>query len=147
MEFFEEIETHTADPATLKGRIRISSLPRFCRSIDSVISDRHDSGEIYSVWGQFRVSREEIRNGVRFAFVDCPHAFAWTVTCHENRKLLVVHCTIDDREADRDFVESIEEFVTDWGVGLATVLSEQAQKPEWPDLAVAPMRNNGLPKE
>jgi len=126
MEFFEEIERHTTKPETLKDRIRISSLPRFCRSIDSVISDHQDSGEIYCVWGHFNISREEIRNGVRFAFVDCPHAFAWTVTCHEKRNMLVVHCTIDDREADEDFIESIEEFVADWGTGLTKVLSENA---------------------
>jgi len=126
MEFFAEVETPGATPETLKNRIRISSLPQFCRSIGSVISDHDDSGEIYAVWGQFNISREEIRNGVRFAFVDCPHAFAWTLTCHANRDRLVVHCTIDDRNAEEDFVESIEEFVADWGTGLLSLLSENA---------------------
>jgi hypothetical protein len=32
--------------------------------------------------------------------------------------MLVVHCTIDDREEDEEFVETIKEFVADWGFGL-----------------------------
>jgi len=118
MEFFEEIERQGVDVDALKNLLQISSLPNHCRSIDSVISDDHNAGEIYCVWGQFNISREIIRNGVRFALSDCPHAFAWTITYHEDRNMLVVHCTIDDREEDEEFVETIKEFVADWGFGL-----------------------------
>lgn len=124
MEFFEEIERQGMDVEALVDILRISSLPNLCRSIDTVISDNRNAGEIYCTWGQFNISREEIRNGVRFALVDCPHAFAWTVTCHESRNMLVVHCTINDREEDEEFIDSIREFVTDWGVGLRKVLPE-----------------------
>lgn len=112
------------DIDALKGLLQISALPNHCRSIDSVISDKHNVGEIYCVWGQFSVSREEIRNGVRFALLECPHAFAWTITYHEDRKILVVHCTIDDRDEDEEFVETIKDFAADWGFGLANALPE-----------------------
>lgn len=124
MEFFEEVERHGIRIEALKDLVQISALPGLCSSINSVISDDHNEGEIYCVWGQFTISRQVIRNGVRFAFPDCPHAFAWTVAYHEDRNRLVVHCTIDDREEDEEFVESIQQFASDWGVGLADVLRE-----------------------
>jgi len=124
MEFFEEIERQSVDIEALKDLLQISELPNYCRSIDSVISDNHDVGEIYCVWGQFKVSREVIKNGVRFALLDCPHAFAWTITYHEDRNMLVVHCTIDDREEDEEFIESINEFAADWGYGIGNALPE-----------------------
>ena len=124
MEFFEEVERQGVDIEELKDLLQISALPSHCRSIDSVISENHNVGEIYCVWGQFNISREVIRNGVRFALLDCPHAFVWTITYHEDRNMLVVHCTIDDREEDEEFVESILEFVSDWGFGLGNALPE-----------------------
>ena len=124
MEFFEEVEKQSVDIEALKDLLQISVLPSLCRSIDSVISEDHNEGEIYCVWGQFNISREVIRNGVRFALLDCPHAFAWTITYHEGRNMLVVHCTIDDREEDKEFIESIQEFVSDWGYGLGNALPD-----------------------
>lgn len=122
MEFFEEIERQDVDVEALKDLLRISSLPDCCGSIHSVLCDDHDLGEIYCVWGQFDVSRQVIRHGVRFALLNCPHALAWTVTYHKDRNRLVVHCTIDDREESEEFVESIEAFVSDWGYGLSNAL-------------------------
>ena len=118
MEFFAEVATPGVEVEALREQLQVASLPSLCRSIDTVLAERHDGGEIYCVWGQFDVSREEIRNGVRFALRDCPHAFAWTVTYHEQRATLVVHATIDDREEDEEFVETIRQFVRDWGDGL-----------------------------
>jgi len=124
MEFFEELESQGVEIEAIKDLLRISALPGYCRSIDSVISENHNVGVIYCVWGQFNISREVIRNGVRFALLDCPHALAWTVTYHEDRNMLVVHCTIDDQEEGKEFIESIQEFVSDWGIGLGNALLE-----------------------
>jgi hypothetical protein len=38
--------------------------------------------------------------------------------------MLVIHCTIDDREEEEEFFETIKEFVTDWGFGLGNALPE-----------------------
>jgi len=124
MEFFKEVERQGVDIEALKDLLRISALPSHCGSIDSVISENHNLGEIYCVWGQFNISREEIRNGVRFALLDCPHALAWTITYHKDRNMLVVHCTIDDREENKEFIESIKGFVSDWSFGLGNALPE-----------------------
>jgi len=124
MEFFEELERQGVEIEAIKDLLRVSALPSYCRSIDSVISENHNVGEIYCIWGQFKISREEIRNGVRFALLDCPHALAWTITFHEDRSMLVVHCTIDDQEEGNEFIESIQEFVSDWGIGLGNALLE-----------------------
>ncbi len=124
MEFFKELERPDVNIDALKDLVKISALPDLCRSIDSVISDNHNVGEIYCLWGQFNISREVIRNGVRFALLDCPHALAWTITYHVDRKMLVVHCTIDDRDEDTEFIESIQEFVCDWGIGLDNAFPE-----------------------
>ena len=122
MEFFEEIQNPGVDAEALKEHLQISALPGYCESISTVISDSKSIGEIYTVWGQFSVSRQEIRNGIRFALIDCPHAFAWTITHHDNRNRLLVHCTINDREEDEEFIESIRDFVSEWGAGLSNGL-------------------------
>lgn len=124
MEFYEEVKKQGVDIEALKGLLRISALPGLCRSIDSVVSDDHDRGEIYCLWGQFDVSREAIRNGIRFALLNCPHALAWTITYHEKRTMLVIHCTIDDREGDEEFIESIRTFLLDWRHGLSDALPD-----------------------
>lgn len=124
MEFFEELEKSGVDVEVLKGLLRISTLPCHCHSIDSVISEHQNGGEIYCVWGQFTVSRQLIKNGVRFSLLNCPHALAWTITYHEERAMLVVHCTIDDREVDMEFLESILLFVSDWRLGLSNAFPD-----------------------
>jgi len=126
MEFFEEVKRLGIDIEALKDLLKIKALPSLCGSINSVISDNNDKGEIYCIWGQFIISREVIRNGVRFALLDCPHAFAWTITYHEARNMLVVHCTIDDQEEAEEFIETIQEFASEWRLGLSNVFPENA---------------------
>jgi len=122
MEFFSEIENVDLASAELKKLLAIDSLPGLCRSISTVVSDERDRGDIYCVWGEFEVRRDEIRYGVRFSLPGCPNALAWTITVHEESRLVVVHCTIDRKEHDEDFVESIHEFVADWSDGIRTAL-------------------------
>ena len=124
MEIFEEVQKQGVDIEGLKDLLRISTLPDLCDSIDSVISEDHDKGEIYCLWGQFDVSREVIKKGVRFSLLSCPHALAWTITYHEKQSMLVIHCTIDDREADKEFIESIQQFVSDWSHGLSNATAK-----------------------
>ena len=118
MEFFQELRLPALDVGVLQDSLRIATLPDHCASIDRVMSDQGDRGEIYCLWGQFRVSREPICKGVRFSLLNCPHALAWTVAYHAWREKLVIHCTIDDRETDPEFAESIEQFLSDWSAGL-----------------------------
>ena len=123
MEFFAKVDNRGIDSNTLFDRLTIDVLPEFSPSIDKVLTISSSlKGEIYSIWGQFEVSREKIRNGVRFALLNCPHAFAWTIAVHDHLDVLVVHCTIDKEEEDREFVESIQQFVADLAQSLAVKL-------------------------
>ena len=125
MEFFASIKVPSVSAEQLDERISMDRLPELCDSIDSVVSiQSQNRGEIYCVWGQFQVSRERIKNGVRLALVTCPHALAWTVTSKNDGQIVVVHCTIDDEQAEVEFVETIEQFVNDWAQGLKLALSK-----------------------
>lgn len=121
MEFFAEVERSVHDTSSLKQLLTIARLPELCGSISSVIADAGDSGVIYAIWGEFAINREELKYGVRFSFPQCPNALAWTITMDEENNPIIVHCTVNRQEHDEDFVESIEEFVNDWSVGLANL--------------------------
>ena len=98
--------------------ITISDLPRFCSSIYEVMHDDGDHGEINCLWGVFIVHREVIKDGLRFTLPGCPNAVAWTITVESSNDEIVVHLTINQKQHDPDFIESIEQFVNDWRTGL-----------------------------
>ena len=121
MEFFREVKAVTIDEHDLKKVLTISTLPEYCSSIDTVISEKNNEGEIYCLWGQFNIKREAIKYGVRFSLLNCPHALAWTITYNQKAHEITIHCTIDKKEEDKDFIESIDEFVSDWKSGLSNI--------------------------
>ena len=47
--------------------------------------------------------------------MSCPNALQWTVTAGNG---VAVHCTIRRTEHDPDFIESLEQFVENWRIGL-----------------------------
>ncbi len=119
MEFFATaaVQVRATD---LQRQLAIGNLPHWCASIDKVLENEGDRGSIYCLWGEFRVHRELIRDGVRFSLPTCPNGLQWTVTvensAHSGQAL--VHCTINRREHATDFIESVERFVGDWKAGL-----------------------------
>jgi hypothetical protein len=118
MEFYAVAEVDSS-PIMIQRDISISKLAEHCASIDKVLSAEGDSGAIYCIWGEFKVHRELIRQGVRFTLPGCPNALQWTITSvTDGKKLVRVHLTIDRPEHDPDFVESLEQFVSDWKQGL-----------------------------
>ena len=118
MEFFREIETGDIDIGKLQGMLTIARLTELCASIDKVLQDNGNDGEIYCIWGQFIVHRENLKQGVRFTLPFCPNAFAWTVGYNKNINKLVIHSTIDRKEHDQDFIDTINQFMDDWQEGL-----------------------------
>jgi hypothetical protein len=118
MEFFATAAV-ALDEAELHRRLTIGNLATLCGSIDRVLHEDGDAGEISSLWGQFRVHREPIRAGVRFSLPRCPNALAWTITGGtDGPEPVVIHCTINRRDHDPDFVESLRQFVEDWRIGI-----------------------------
>ena len=122
MEFYQEVHSANADVMSLKKLLTINSLTSLCASISTLATPKENEGDIYCIWGEFHVKREEIRNGVRYSLLDCPHALAWTITLDEISQNVIIHCTIDKTDADSDFVDSIHEFVQDWSNGIAEAL-------------------------
>ncbi len=119
MEFFATTII-PASVADLQRRLTIKELPRWCASIEKVLSDAKSSGEICCVWGTFHTNREELCDGVRFSLPGCPNAFQWTVTTGRppNPRHTVIHLSINRTEQDQDFIDSIMKFVDDWKAGL-----------------------------
>ena len=122
MEFFQELNHSSLDLPQLSEALTISNLPSLCDSINSVISDHGNQGEIHCVWGQFNVTREELKTGVRFSLVNFPHAFAWTITLHDDPQKLVIHCTNDKQHLEQDFFDTIVVFMEDFVKGLGKLL-------------------------
>lgn len=119
MEFFATADIRL--PATeLQRHLRIATLPDYCASISKVLGSDGDKGNIYCVWGEFRVHREVIREGVRFTLPGCPNALQWSITAEGKspNNHVVVHATINRREHAPEFVESVQTFVADWRTGL-----------------------------
>jgi hypothetical protein len=119
MEFFATAAI-PASVTELQRRLIISDLPSWCASIDKVLSDEGSCGEIYCLWGTFRVHREDIRDGVRFSLPGCPNALQWTVTTGQlpQPQHIVIHLTINRTEHDQDFIDSNRQFVDDWKAGI-----------------------------
>ena len=84
MEFFATT-TIPASAADLQRRLTISELPRWCASIEKVLSDAKSSGEIYCVWGTFHTHREDLRHGVRFSLLS-----TFSIEAHQRGSSLIV---------------------------------------------------------
>ncbi|RDH84072.1 MAG: hypothetical protein DIZ80_08030 [endosymbiont of Galathealinum brachiosum] len=119
MELLDEIFNINISHNDLVNVLTINHLPRLCNSIDTVISDEKDKGVIYCVWGQHRINREEIKNGVRFYFPTCPNELALCVTRTQDKISIV--CTTNTEITDDDFIDSIMEFQQDWVKGTKLI--------------------------
>jgi hypothetical protein len=121
MEYFEEVKNNGLDVNRLKSLLTIENLPELCAFI-SVTDDRKNTGTIYCDWGQQTLSRDEIKNGVRFSSVTCPDALAWTVTLEDTENIVLVHCSTNKKQHEEEYNESILEFMRDWSTGLNNAL-------------------------
>ena len=117
MEFFEETNQTDIDVFSLQQLLTINNLPTLCKSITNVIFDNKINGSIYCLWGEFEINRDVLKYGIRFSMPKCPNALAWTITMNRDG-ILTIHCTINKKEHDQDFIDSIEEFTSDWKIGL-----------------------------
>lgn len=117
MEFFKTIPASDVTSQDLQQLLSIDQLPALCRSISSVISDEQTHGVIYCLWGEFKINREVLKQGIRFSLPTCPNAFVWSITVEEDRSI-VIHGTINKMTHDDDFLDSIAEFFNDWWDGV-----------------------------
>lgn len=128
MEFFAYAKVRMS-ASDIQRHININNLTEWCSSIDTIIDAQDERGDIYCVWGEFRIHRELIHDGVRFTLPNCKNAVQWTVSPNpENNAQVMVHCTINREHQDADFVESLEEFVEAWSDGLEEWPQRRAEK-------------------
>lgn len=125
MEFFAAASV-PARASFLQTHVGIDTLPRLCASIQTVLSSDGERGEIQCAWGQLRVHRELIRDGVRFTLPGDLNALQWTITAGHGAGsgVVHVHCTTSQRELDAALVDSLERFVADWKRGLEQSLAK-----------------------
>jgi hypothetical protein len=85
-----------------------------------ILNIENDAVNIGSIWGEFTLSRNEIKGGVRFALVECPNALTWSITTGypPKKEQIILHLTINRMEIDQNFMEEINEFIDDWEIGL-----------------------------
>ncbi|MCW9059732.1 MAG: hypothetical protein OQL11_12755 [Gammaproteobacteria bacterium] len=119
MEFFASLPGQLS-ASELQAALSIASLPDLCGSIDSVLRCEGDQGRVYCVWGEFDVVRTPIQGGVRFTLLNCINSVTWSLTTDlpPDPDTIVIHLSINRREQDADFVESLEQFAQDWREGL-----------------------------
>jgi len=112
----------------LQRHVRIDNLPQWCASIEKVLDHEGERGNVYSVWGEFRIRREVIHEGVRFTLPGCINALQWTLTA--GAEGVTIHATINRKQHDPDFIESLEQFVADWQHGLDAGLARIRKGPD-----------------
>lgn len=114
MEFFRTINGKTNE-----NRIKTILDLRHLESMSSQLflleplSD--DLVRIGSLWGEFTLTRQEIKGGLRFSLLECPNALTWTITTgyEPAPESIIVHLTINRTEKDQEFLEEIKDFLDD----------------------------------
>jgi len=118
MEFFKIIEKQTSEE-NIQEKITPQNLENFTESMFLLEQLENDfSGA--TLWGEFLISYDKIKGGVRFALLDCPNALQWTITTDfsAERNKIVLHATINQTQKPDEFIEEIEEFLMEWEAGL-----------------------------
>lgn len=118
MEFFRIIDIKSSEQE-LKDKLSLQNLEDFCLS-SFPLNNGTEVSKIGGMWGEFTLRRDEIMGGVRFSMLDCPNAFAWTITTGypPARDGLVIHLTINRTRKQEEFVEEINQFLNDLENGL-----------------------------
>jgi len=118
MEWFTEAHVRLRE-TDLQRRLRIDNLPEWCAAIGEVLACKGDKGRVRCVFGEHKLHREMILDGVRFTLPLSGHALQWTVTATAGRPGAVrVHCSTNCREHDPAWIASLEEFLAGWKAGL-----------------------------
>ena len=118
MEFFRIIDKQVSE-ATIQNGIRPESLNDFTESMFLLKKENHNFKGA-TLWGEFNISYDKIKGGVRFSLLDCPNALAWTITTGFPPEInkIVLHATINSTQKPDEFIEEIEEFLDEWETGL-----------------------------
>lgn len=119
MEFYGLANWQTTEQE-IQQKVRLDNTPDLCEMIYYLIESQGELCKFDTFWGQHHLRREKINGGVRFTMPDCPNGLSLTVTTGHppDPQNVFVHCTINRLEHDPNFIETLEEFVGSWVIGL-----------------------------
>lgn len=118
MEFFRILDM-TVSEADLQEKITPQTVDEFTETM-MFLEGGMSQFKGVTLWGEFQISYNQIKGGVRFALLDCPNALCWTITSgyEPNKDGIVLHCTINRTEKPEGFIEEVNEFLDEWETGL-----------------------------
>ncbi len=124
MEYFKIIKMKTTEDHIQKS-LELNNLDEISTEIFNLDVPGQEVSNIGGIWGEFTLSRSEIRGGIRFALLECPNALCWTITTGfpPEPESIVIHLTINRQQTNQEFIEEIEEFLADHCVRLEDFLS------------------------
>ena len=120
MEYFRIIDIKTTEEE-IQANICPENVAEFAETM-LYLSSEHNYFNGSTLWGEFKISFDKIKGGVRFSLLDCPNAIAWTITTGfpPQRNQIVLHSTSNRTQKPAEFIEEHEEFLDEWEEGLQT---------------------------
>ena len=118
MEYFRILNRQVTE-AKIQSNITPESIDTFAETMLFLEPVEHYFRGL-TLWGEFTISYDKIKGGVRFTLLDCPNALSWTITTGfpPDREKLIIHCTINRIQKPSPFIEELKEFLDEWEEGL-----------------------------
>ncbi|TJY35996.1 hypothetical protein [Pontimicrobium aquaticum] len=126
MEFFRivKVETQSED---IQEVLTLENLESMTNEMIVIDANNESEASIGGIWGEFTLTRNNIRGGLRFALLECPNALTWTITTGFNPdpEAVIIHLTINRQQPKETFIEEIEEFLDDHSNCLQQIFKKQ----------------------
>ena len=124
MEFFKIVNVKTTE-SQIQNSLTLDKLEALTSQIFVLERINENEATMGGIWGEFQLSRHEIKGGLRYSLTDCPNALAWTVTTGypPARQAIVIHATINRERKHPDFIEEVEDFLDDQATCLEKAYS------------------------
>lgn len=121
MEYFRIIKLKTTEQ-DIQRHLTLGNLDKISTEIFNLDAPNKTEANIGGIWGEFTLSRIEIKGGVRFSLLECPNALCWTITTGypPDPESIIIHLTINRIKISEEFTEEIIDFLDDLTVNLKT---------------------------
>ena len=122
MEFFSTIDKQVTE-RIIQDKIHPQSVEDFTETMLFIESVGNDFTGL-TLWGEFLISYDKIKGGVRFTLIDCPNGLSWTITTGypPERNKIILHSTINRTQKPDEFIEEINEFMEEWVTGIKVTI-------------------------
>ncbi len=114
MEYFRIVKVKTTEQI-IQSKLSLNNLDNLSTEIFNLDTPGETESKIGGIWGEFTLSRTEIKGGIRFSLLECPNALCWTITTGypPDRESIVIHLTINRQKKQEIFIEEIGYFLDD----------------------------------